>query len=136
MLYVILFAWLALYLGSIEAFNLVHNYDHTNWYSSFAFEAVSISSSTFNTLTNHEQLKDPTNGFVEYISLPEAQSLGLTKIIGNQVFMGVDNTSVISTSSMGRKSIWIESNDEFKHGILIGDFAHLPGGDCASWPAL
>ncbi|TVY82219.1 putative endo-1,3(4)-beta-glucanase [Lachnellula suecica] len=102
-----------------SAYTLVHNYDYTNWYTSFAFQ----------------NLPDPTQGTVEYIALAEAQSSGLTRIIGNQVFMGVDNTTFIpATSSAGRKSIWIESNDEFLHGLLIGDFAHIPGSDCGSWP--
>jgi hypothetical protein len=51
--------------------------------------------------------------------------------------MGVDNTTVLSDTKTGkRKSIWVESVDEFTHGVLIGDFAHMPGSDCGSWPAL
>jgi hypothetical protein len=73
---------------------------------------------------------------VEYVSLADAQSLGLTKIIGDQVYMGVDNTTVITDTTTGRKSIWIESNTAFLQGLLIGDFAHMPGSDCGTWPAL
>jgi hypothetical protein len=83
------------------------------------------------------QLPDPTNGFVEYVSQATAQSLGLAKIVGNRVFMGVDNTTVLPVgSTKGRKSIWITSKKEFKHGIMIGDFAHVPGSSCGTWPAL
>lgn len=61
----------------------------------------------------------------------------MAKIIGNQVYMNVDNNTVLPVgSSTGRKSIWIESNTAFLHGILIGDFAHIPGSDCGTWPAL
>jgi hypothetical protein len=53
--------------------------------------------------------------------------------------MGVDNNTVIPASSTaGRKSIWIQGKPEndFLHGLLIGDFAHIPGSDCGSWPGL
>ena len=49
--------------------------------------------------------------------------------MGNQVYMGVDNCSAIpynppiTRESLGRNSIWIESKDTFKYGLLIGDFA-------------
>lgn len=59
----------------------------------------------------------------------------MTKIIGNQVYMSVDTTYNVPPGR-GRKSIWLESKDEFLHGILIGDFAHVPGSDCGTWPAL
>jgi hypothetical protein len=85
---------------------------------------------------NDLQLPDPTNGFVQYVSQADAQSLGLTKIIGKQVYMGVDNNTVLPSGSTGRKSIWVTSNKEFTHGLLIGDFAHIPGSDCGTWPAL
>ncbi|EHK96971.1 putative endo-1,3(4)-beta-glucanase [Glarea lozoyensis 74030] len=77
----------------------------------------------------------PSNGFVDYISLPTAQSLGLAKITNNQVFLGVDNTNVIPQGSRGRKAIWLTSKIEFTRGLLIGDFAHIPSSDCGSWPA-
>jgi hypothetical protein len=74
------------------------------------------------------------------VSLAEAQALGMTKIIGNQVYMSVDTTYNVerhtAASEGGRKSIWLESKDEFLHGLLIGDFAHAPGSDCGTWPAL
>jgi hypothetical protein len=63
----------------------------------------------------------------------------MTSIINNQVFLGVDNTTVLPCSTSGctgRKSIWLESQDSFLHGLLIGDFAHMPGSDCGLWPAL
>jgi len=51
--------------------------------------------------------------------------------------MGVDFTTVLSdTVNPMRKSIWIESNDDFLHGLLVGDFAHIPGSDCGTWPGL
>ncbi|TVY37898.1 putative endo-1,3(4)-beta-glucanase [Lachnellula subtilissima] len=103
-----------------SAYTLTSSYDHTNWYTSFTW---------------HNE-PDPTKGTVEYISLAEAQSSGLTKIVNNQVYMSVDNTTVIDASSTsGRKSNWITSNKPFTHGLLIGDFAHIPGSTCGAWPS-
>jgi hypothetical protein len=87
-------------------------------------------------LTNSIRLPDPMDGFVDYISLADATALGMTKILGKKVYMGVDNSSIISTSSIGRKSLWLESNDAFVHSLLIGDFTHMPGGVCGTWPGL
>ncbi|KAI9640101.1 hypothetical protein NHQ30_011503 [Ciborinia camelliae] len=102
-----------------SAYSLVHNYDHTNWFTSWRYE----------------NLPDPTKGNVNYVSLADAQKLGLTKIIGNQVYFGVDSTTVLSDTVNGkRNSIWLESVHEFTHGVLIGDFAHMPGSDCGTWP--
>ncbi|QSZ31492.1 hypothetical protein DSL72_001059 [Monilinia vaccinii-corymbosi] len=116
---VILFCWFSCLVAETSAYTLVHNYDHTNWYTSFI----------------HESAPDPTHGNVNYVSLADAQRLGLTKIVGKQVFMGVDNTTVLSDTVNGkRNSIWVESVHDFTHGILIGDFAHMPGSDCGTWP--
>lgn len=82
------------------------------------------------------QEDDPTHGTVDYVNLADAQRLGLTKIVDNKVYMGVDTQSVVPSSSRGRKSIWVTSKEEFNHGILIGDFQHVPSNDCGVWPGL
>ncbi|KAL2064217.1 hypothetical protein VTL71DRAFT_4711 [Oculimacula yallundae] len=110
---------LVVYCEAVRAYTLVHDYNYKNWYSSFIFE----------------NLPDPTKGFVDYQSLHDSLALGLTRIIGKQVYMTVDNTSIIPLTSTGRKSIWLESKDTFKHGLLIGDFEHMPGSDCGIWPS-
>lgn len=60
----------------------------------------------------------------------------MTYTVGSKVYLGVDNTSVISSTDTGRKSIWLESKESFLHGVLIGDFAHVPGSICGLWPGL
>jgi hypothetical protein len=47
----------------------------------------------------------------------------------------VDSTNVVSEDARGRRSTWLTSQIEFKYGILIGDFAHMPASDCGTWPA-
>jgi hypothetical protein len=81
-------------------------------------------------------LPDPTNGFVDYISQSDAASMGMTYTVGKQVYLGVDNSTVLPDTKTGRKSIWLESKESFLHGLLIGDFAHVPGSICGLWPAL
>ena len=47
--------------------------------------------------------------------------------------MGVDNTNV--ASGRGRESIRITSKNSYNHGLFMLDLAHMPGGQCGSWPA-
>ena len=65
---------------------------------------------------------DPTNGFVTYLDSSTAQSAGLYKTIGNQIFIGVDNTSVLDPNGAGRKSLKLQSNAAFTEGLFIADF--------------
>ena len=83
-----------------------------------------------------KQIPDPTGGFVNYLNQGDAQAQGLYRIINNQVYIGVDNTSHLNPSGPGRNSVRITSNPSYTHGLIIGDFAHIPGSACGSWPAL
>lgn len=106
-------------LSITSAYSLVDSYDASNWFESFDFQDGA----------------DPTGGFVNYVSVEDAQNLGLARTIGNQVYLGVDNSTVLSSTGTGRKSIWLTSKTPFLHGLLIGDFAHMPGSICGTWPA-
>lgn len=101
------------------AYTLLNTFNASNWMSSFQAQAIA----------------DPTNGYVNYLSQSAAQAAGLYKIIGNQVFVGVDNTSVLDPSGTGRNSVRIASNAAWTKGLFIADFAHIPGTACGSWPA-
>jgi hypothetical protein len=81
-------------------------------------------------------MSDPTNGFVSYVSDSQAQSSGLYKVVNNQVYIGVDNATVLSANGPGRSSVRIQSNAAYTHGLYIADFAHIPATACGSWPAL
>lgn len=60
----------------------------------------------------------------------------MARIVSNQVYLGVDNTTVIGrTTGTGRRSVRLESAETLNNGILITDFAHLPGSICGTWPA-
>ncbi|KAF4628552.1 hypothetical protein G7Y89_g9596 [Cudoniella acicularis] len=106
---------------SASGYQLVQNYNASNWFDSFFYNNG----------------PDPTGGTVNYTTLAQAQALGLTKIVNNQVYFGAESTQVVSGigSDFGRKSVWLQSNLEFTHGVLIGDFAHVPSSACGTWPA-
>lgn len=75
------------------------------------------------------------DGYVNYVTAGEAQSLGLIKNQGSQVYMGVDTWSHLDPNGPGRKSTRIQSKTAYTHGLIIADFAHIPGNSCGSWPA-
>lgn len=84
---------------------------------------------------------DPTSGYVQYVDANTAQTSGLARVVNeNQVYLGVDNSTIINRSNnndapSGRKSIRLESLYTFDRGILIADFAHVPNSECGTWPA-
>jgi hypothetical protein len=96
------------------AYNPVDTYDHSNFFSSFNFFTGA----------------DPTHGFVNYQSQSSAQSAGLINTNNNQVYMGVDHSNAVSTSSAGRSSVRVSSNKAYTHGLFIADIAHMPGSIC------
>lgn len=79
---------------------------------------------------------DPTHGFVNYLGLDDAKARGLFKTDNDQVYLGSDFTTKLSTSVQGRDSIRVESKANFSQGLLIADIAHMPGNACGVWPSL
>ena len=79
-----------------------------------------------------------TGGFTNYLSRADAQSAGLINKNNNQVYMGVDDTSI--AESPGRKSLRLESTKTYNQGLIVLDLEHMPGGGpfggCGQWPAL
>ncbi|GAB7350517.1 hypothetical protein MBLNU459_g1109t1 [Dothideomycetes sp. NU459] len=79
---------------------------------------------------------DPTNGFVQYVDQPTANSSGLIGFgSGGTAKWGVDDTNVISNTSSGRLSVRLESNTNYNHGLFLADIKHMPGSICGVWPA-
>jgi beta-glucanase (GH16 family) len=78
---------------------------------------------------------DPTNGYVDYVSKDEANSLNLT-YTGNdgRVYMAAESRNI--ASGRGRKSVRLESVSEYNSGsLLIFDINHMPYG-CGTWPSI
>ncbi|KAF1985064.1 glycoside hydrolase family 16 protein [Aulographum hederae CBS 113979] len=84
---------------------------------------------------NVQDIPDPTHGFVTYVSKDQAQNEGLYRIDNGQIYMGVDSSSTLDPNGAGRKSVRLSSTASYNHGLIIGDFAHVPGSVCGSWPA-
>jgi hypothetical protein len=100
---------------STATYNLVDTYDSSNFFSEFTLFSGG----------------DPTGGFVNYQGNEgSAQSAGLINTNNGQVYMGVDSTNVVSTSSAGRPSVRVTSNKAYTHGLFIADIAHMPGSIC------
>ena len=108
--------------GVIQAYKLDKKLDASNFLDSFNF------------INTHDKY---TGGCASYVSKDEATSMGLAQVIGNQIYLGVDNNSVIDVAPQGgRKSVRLESHDTTDVGLVIADFAHLPANACGMWPAL
>ncbi|KAH7100358.1 family 16 hypothetical endo-1,3(4)-beta-glucanase from glycoside hydrolase [Auriculariales sp. MPI-PUGE-AT-0066] len=106
-------------LALTTTWNLQDEYIGSGFYSGFSFQAIS----------------DPTHGRVQYVSKSAAQSAGLVSTSSDSFIMRVDNTTTLSASAAGRKSIRLQSNKSYTHHALIADIRHLPSG-CGTWPAL
>jgi hypothetical protein len=80
-----------------------------------------------------------TQGLALYVSKEEATQLGLARIEGGKVHLGVNTTQVLPPQEpgegYGRKSVRLEGVQTFDNGLFIADFDHLPSG-CGMWPAL
>jgi hypothetical protein len=81
-----------------------------------------------------------TGGLALYVPKTEASSLGLARYQDEQVYLGVDNTSFLDSSTAGpgngRNSVRLESVQTFDNGLVILDLGHLPGGCCGLWTTL
>lgn len=78
---------------------------------------------------------DPTQGTVDYVSQGTGRQLGLTWVTdSNQFGMRVESAYMVGQDERGRKSIRIESHDEYGKGsMFVLDVAHMPQG-CGTWP--
>ena len=72
-----------------------------------------------------------------YVNETVARAMGLIWETDTLVYIGVDHTNVIGPyCPRGRPSVRLESQKNYTHGLFIGSFWHMPGGQCGAWPAL
>lgn len=111
---------LFLTLTSATTYTISETYDSSNFFTNFDFFSE----------------KDPTNGWVTYQTQSTAESLGLTKIVnGNQVYIGVDNSTSQGQNSSGIPSVRLQSKSTYNKMLLVADVVHMPFA-CGAWPAL
>lgn len=101
---------------------------------SYTLEAT-YSGSTFYDNFNFFTDSDPTHGFVQYVDQATAVASNLVGYGQGTAKWGVDNTTVLSSTSSGRPSIRLEGKDDFNHGLFLADIKHMPGSICGVWPA-
>ncbi|TGO29938.1 hypothetical protein BPAE_0009g00340 [Botrytis paeoniae] len=105
-------------LATINAqYSLAATYNAANFFSDFTFFTAA----------------DPTAGYVVYEPLAAAEEAGLVSTANNQVYLGVDHTTL--NPSGGRESVRLTSNQAWGEGVFIADIEHMPGGVCGIWPA-
>ncbi|OAA59155.1 glycoside hydrolase family 16 protein [Niveomyces insectorum RCEF 264] len=87
----------------------------------------------------HEQLYlgvDHTNVLPYYRSSDASSNVSSNGTVNGTL---VNTTSHSASGTFppvqGRDSIRLESKRVFNRGLLIGDFAHMPGNQCGVWPA-
>ena len=49
-------------------------------------------------------------------------------------YIGVDHTTVLSPTGVGRNSMRLVSKKAWTHGLFMADIWHMPVG-CGGWPA-
>ena len=79
-------------------------------------------------------MDDPTHGYVNYVDLETAQDNGLFWTENEAVRFGSDSNAV--ASGRGRNSVRLRSKNQYTHGLVVIDVAHMPGNACGIWPAL
>ncbi|EED81035.1 predicted protein, partial [Postia placenta Mad-698-R] len=82
-----------------------------------------------------ENITDPTNGRVEYVTQSTALAENLTYTSSDTFIMRADYTTTLDASGPGRKSNRIKSNTKYNTHVAVFDIRHMPQG-CGTWPAL
>jgi hypothetical protein len=59
-------------------------------------------------------------------------SAGLVTSTAESVTLSVDSKAI---TPGGRPAMRLESKNSYSSGLIIGDFAHMPGSTCGVWPA-
>ncbi|KAK2616878.1 hypothetical protein QQS21_000256 [Conoideocrella luteorostrata] len=108
-----------------EKFHISKTYDAKNFFDSF----------TFATTGGVTTQNDDNWSWVQYQNRDNAIKKGLAAIKDNEVYLGIDHTTRLETSAVGRDSLRLVSRDTFKYGLLIARFTHLPKVVCGGWPA-
>ena len=99
-----------------KRYNLLKSYTASNFFDGFTFFTDA----------------DPTHGYVQYLTQFQAYLLGYIKTDNNQIYLGVDSTTVNPPG--GRLSVRVQSVATYTHGLFIADIQHMPGSICGVWP--
>lgn len=117
-----LYAAVAVATGAAAQYQLVDNYNPTNFFKSFDFFSQ----------------PDPTHGHVRYLAAPQANSKSLAGFALGGVYLGLDSRTA---APKGRDSVRVSSKKAYTKGLFIADISHMPSTSeagfegCGVWPA-
>ncbi|KAK8048708.1 hypothetical protein PG994_010438 [Apiospora phragmitis] len=97
--------------SATKSYKIADKYSPSNFYDKWNFVTV-----------------DPNNGYVDYQTQQGAKDANLVQINDNDFYLGVDYKTAMPlywTQYRGRKSVRVESQQTYNHGLFIGDFSHL-----------
>lgn len=76
---------------------------------------------------------DPTNDYVNYLDASDAQAANLAGVVDGVVTIRSDSSNI--ASGRGRESVRVTSRNQYTHGLVNLDLAHMPGSSRGVWPA-
>ncbi|KAF6229899.1 hypothetical protein HO133_004236 [Letharia lupina] len=91
-----------------------------NFFDMFTFDVVgSLSPNT------PSEENDPTNDYVNYLDASDAQAANLAGVVDGVVTIRSDSSNI--ASGRGRESVRVTSRNQYTHGLVNLDLAHMPG---------
>jgi hypothetical protein len=105
------------------SYTLTDEYTADNFFDKFDFYVTAIDGA------------DPTEGYVNYRSQADAESLGLISSSDGKIYIGPDTNQTYSSTGSGRDSVRVMSKAKYNQGLMIAKFSHMPVQSCGSWPA-
>ncbi|KAH9925579.1 putative beta-glucanase from glycoside hydrolase family GH16 [Fomitopsis serialis] len=100
----------------------------------YTIAQTNVGSDFFNNF-QWENISDPTNGRVEYVTKETAQAKNLTYATDDSFVMRADSTTNLTADGPGRMSNRIKSNTQYNTHVAVFDIRHMPQG-CGTWPAV
>ncbi|KAF8724729.1 hypothetical protein AX14_008633 [Amanita brunnescens Koide BX004] len=98
-------------------------------------EVDSYSGQGFLDAFGYQNIKDPTNGRVNYVDGGTAARDNLTYASNNHFILRADSTKRLDPDGPGRDSVRLMSYKQYATSVMIFNIRHMPTG-CGTWPAV
>ncbi|MCJ1246803.1 hypothetical protein MMC30_004012 [Trapelia coarctata] len=108
--------------------NRYPNYSKLNYQLQDTYQGTTFFDN-FNYFTGY----DPSQGFVHYVDQAGSTQMNLTYASATSAVLRVDTSETAATT--GRKSVRIESKNQYNSGLFIFDILHAAFG-CGTWPSV
>ncbi|KAF2275967.1 endo-1,3(4)-beta-glucanase-like protein [Westerdykella ornata] len=139
---------------SVKAYGLIEQYDSSNWLDKFDVQAMADPTHGFVNYVDagraqqlgliRNQGSQVYMGVDSWVSSPFLRCpyyrilpTSILVLLRPRISRNPSNPSQtrLNPSGPGRDSVRIQSKRGYTRGLIIGDFAHIPGTACGSWPA-